>query len=340
MSEELELDKAVMLGLSNLGFAARSYLRYENHSDIMGEFKAQPPFTVPTRAMVEISKGIPGAETIEGFYNQAKSAQCEKAILVLQDPAKLSAASISLAEKYGIERWPLSELVGRTVSKADLRQASDTLEAVSPKRLVKALPDLAGQVIPSDIARAINDPNRKAWEVFEDAVHAAFRFCFDYNVRKLGKESLFQSEPEGVVTTSGLPTDRFAFIYDCKSSRDKYVVTSQDQSKYIEYILDKKSQVLSIEKCELKYFVIVGSRFGGDMQQRRQNILEKTQVVTVYLSASVLERLAEWADSVTDPALKQLIDLKKVFKLSEPEVTPETVKDYASGFDREFRERY
>ena len=341
MSKETELDKIVMSYLSSLGFSVKSYHRYDDHSDIMGQFKPRSPFTISQRAMIEVLRTMPRLETIEGFYNQATNAQCNMIILVLQDPSKLDGESKSLASKYGIEIWYLNKLIKKPhITQTVLKQAKETLEAVSASRLTSALPDLASEIIPKDISTAICDSQRKAWEVFEDAVYASFQFCLNYKVRKLGKESLFISDPEGVVTTSGFATNRFALIYDCKARKDRYTMDSRDESKYIDYIRDKKDEALAIEKCELKYFVIVSSRFGGDMQLRRQNIIDKTQVVTIFLKASVLKTLAEWALGINDPDIKRLIDLRKIFKLDELEVDEKTVESYIEQFNTQNRIRY
>jgi hypothetical protein len=76
------------------------------------------------------------------------------------------------------------------------------------------------------------------------------------------------------------------------------------------------------------------------MQLRRQNLLEKTQVVTAYIKASDLQELAGWAYSIEDPDVKRLIDLRKIIKLSEDEVHLETIRAYIDAFDKANKPRY
>ena len=335
-----EQDKLVMSYLLRKGFQIKGYLSYPDHSDITAQFKPAPPLTNPVRIFVEISRVIPSLQVIDGLYSQARSAECTATVLVMDDPSKLASDASALMSKYGIELWT-SSVLQQELKGVDLSKANETLEAVSTARLIRALPELARQVIPMDIRNAINDSKRKAWEVFEDAVYATFKSCFGYKVKQYGKESLFESEPEGLVTTTpGTLQDRFAFIYDCKSAENKYVVDSKDESKYAEYINEKKGEANLLEHCELKYFLIIGPQFGGDMNLRRQNLMTKTQVITAFIRAPDLQKLAEWAYSIEDPDVKRLIDLRKMIKLSEPEIDPATIQSYIAEFDRENKPRY
>lgn len=340
MGNGSEQDKLVMTYLLRKGFQIKGYLNYPDHSNITGQFKPAPPLTIPIRIFVEISRVIPDAEVIDGLYSQAKNAECTAIVLVMDDPSKLARDASALMSKYGIDLWTSANLQ-QELKGVDLSKANETLEAVSTARLIRALPELAKQVIPADIQNAINDPKRKAWEVFEDAVYATFKSGFGYKVKQYGKESLFESEPEGLVTTTpGIPQDRFAFIYDCKSAREKYVVDSKDEAVYAEYIKRKKAEANLLEHCELKYFLIIGPEFGGNMELRRQNLMEKTQVITAYIRASNLQKLAEWINGVQDPDVKRLIDLRKIIKLSEPEVSLATIQSYIDEFNKEHKSRY
>ena len=339
-SKQDESDKLVMSFLSKKGFQIKGYLGYGDHSVIIGQFRPIPPLTVPVRTFVEVSRILPNAQVMDGLFSQAKNAECNAVVLAVEKPEKLDNETLSLVSKYRIELWSL-ENIRQELEGADLSKALATLEAVSPSRLIKALSDLAKQQIPSDISFAINDPKRKAWEVFEDAVVATFKSGFGYKVKQYGKESLFESEPEGlVVTTPPDPKNRFAFIYDCKSAADKYTVDSGDESKYIDYIEDKKSEALSLEKCELKYFLIISPAFGGDLKSRRQTIFQRTQVMTAFVAASVLKEFAEWMDSIEDPDIKRLVDLKDIIKLDEPEISQRTIRSYTEKFDRAYKPRY
>ena len=331
-------DESVMAYLTGNGFKVKSYLRYTDHSDIIGQFKSPPPFSVPINTFVEVSTGAPNADAIDGLYNQARNAECTTIVLVVEDIHKLPLGGSALASKLGILLWDQNNLV--LGPGTNLGEASRTLEAVSTSGLIRALPDLAKQIIPQHVSSAINDPSTQAWEVFEDAVYAAFKSGFGYKVKKYGKESLFESEPEGLVVTNGLPIDRFAFIYDCKSAHDKYTVDSQDESKYIEYIQNKKRDSLFAEHCELKYFLIIGPDFGGDMMLRRQRILNSTQVLTVYLKASNLKILSEWVMGINDPQIKVLVNLREIIKLENPEIDLETIRTYMSQFEANYRPRY
>jgi len=76
------------------------------------------------------------------------------------------------------------------------------------------------------------------------------------------------------------------------------------------------------------------------MPLRRQNIMDKTQVITAYVQAANLQKLAEWVHSIEDPDVKRLIDLRKMIKLDEPEINLATIESYIHEFDKENKSRY
>jgi hypothetical protein len=171
----------------------------------------------------------------------------------------------------------------------------------------------------------------------EEAVYAVFCYGFQYTVRQLGKEVLFQREPEGVVITVG--KNAFALVYECKSSSTKYKMTVDDERTYSGYVEKKKREVMSLDHSELKYFVVVAPDFAGDLALRRENIFKETQVLLAFMKADTLRELGRWASQIP-PNLKPLIDLREIFKTTEVVVSNHIVNSYIQRFNQQYKMRY
>jgi hypothetical protein len=226
--------------------------------------------------------------------------------------------------------------VKSSVSNREAKEYRNSLDILSPKRLILALPELSQRKIPDDINETLKY-HFKAWEILEDAVFAAFFYAFMFETIKLGHEKRFHDEPEGIVVTMG--QQPYSFLYDCKSTKDKYVMPIDDERAIISYIEDKKAEIKAKYRCDIRYFVVVSSSFGGAVDLRRANVSNRTNVILVFLEGAALSKLALWAHKLP-PLHKKLIDLKKIFKLEEKIIGIRQVKDYIKDFDANYKQAY
>lgn len=325
--------------LRSVGISITGYYPYNHATDIVGFLKLTPPFKYPLKVAVEIAKCTVTVESVDGFSTFAKNASAEKVLLLT--PPRLDDLDPVVEKKLKTERIDLVRSVevkafSTTTTRSKAKQEYDNIrDLVSPNKLIKELPTFAKQEIPKDIQHIIGDQRIEAWQLLEDAVYCTFYYGLSYGVRQLGKESLFKNEPEGVVITSG--QGQFALLYDCKSSSGKYKMTADDERTYVNYIAKKKKEVSSLDRCELKYFVIISPDFAGDINLRGFDILRETQVVLVLIKAEILKKLGLWSYKIP-PELRPLIELPYIFK--ETFVSDETVDNYIKTFDQKYQKRY
>ena len=325
--------------LRSIGISVTGYYPYDHAIDIVGFLKLPLPFKYPLKIAAEIAKCPVTVDMIDGFLTFAKNASAEKVLLLT--PPKLDQLDLVVEEKLNTERidFVKSDVVktfSLTTTRIQAKQEYDNIrDLVSPSKLIKELPTFAQQEIPKDIQRIIGDQNIEAWQLLEDAVYCTFFYGLGCGVRQLGKEALFKNEPEGVVIT-GSP-GQFALLYDCKSSSGKYKMTADDERTYVGYITKKKKEVAGLDRCELKYFVIISPDFAGDISKRGFEILKATQVLLVLIRAEVLKKLGLWSYRIP-PELKPLIELPDIFK--ETVVSSESVDSYIKTFDQKYQKRY
>ena len=325
--------------LKSVGISITGYYPYSHATDIVGFLKLSVPFNYPVKVIAEIAKLPITLESIEGFVTLAKNASAEKLLLIA--PPKLNELSPSIEKMLKTHRidFVTSDIVGaysQTTSGSQAKKDYENVkDLVSASKLIKELPTFAKQEIPADIQRIIGDQKLEAWQLLEDAVYCAFHHGLGCEVRQLGKEALFKNEPEGVVITAG--HSQFALLYDCKSSSNKYKMSADDERAYIEYIRKKKNEVASLDRCELKYFLIISPDFAGDFGLRRSSILKKTQVILVLIKADLLRKLSLWS-YVIPYEIKKLIELQDIFE--EAIVTNETIESYIKTFNGKYKNRY
>jgi hypothetical protein len=335
-------EKTALAFLKVLGFTPVGYYPYPHASDISGYLEARPPFKVHVKAMAEIARIPPTRASVEGFHKLVRGSLADRAILICQTPlAQLGSDAQLLVEKLGIEFFDQvaisSELEKRNVSKAEVQTASKIYDVVGPAALVKSLPEIALQKIPDGMREAVERLQLKPWQVFEQAVYSTFHYCYNLSVKELGEEALFEHEPEGLAITEGLPSA--AFIYECKSAGKSYAMTSDHELRYIDYIVDKKKKTEVLERSELKYFVIVAPDFSGDIEERRERIFKRTQVLVVFMRAEILCLLSQWVCPLQSN-LKRLVDFGEVFSLEEVVVSKERVESYIRKFENTQRTRW
>jgi hypothetical protein len=221
------------------------------------------------------------------------------------------------------------------VTKEEARKYRDSLDIVSPKRLAEALPELSHKQVPVDLRGILGE--KDPWEIMEDAVFGVFSMCFGYETRKLGHERRFQADPEGEVATSN--DDPYALLYDCKSASDAFSMNKDDERAVIEYINTKKGEIQALFRCNLRYFLIVGPAFAGDLNLRRQEVNSKTGVALAFVKADALSYIALWALKIP-PLYKKQIDLRQILKSGDEVVDQGVVKEYAKNFDAKFQKVY
>ena len=335
-------ERSALAFLRTLDFTPVGYYPYPYFSDVSGYIKAAPPFKVPLKAMAQIARSAPTRASIEGFHKLAKDSLVERMILICQVPLSgLPSELQSLVETLGIEFFDqatiLSELERKKISQSQVQTFSKLYELVGPLALVEALPEIALQRIPSAMRGDVDKLGLKPWQVLEQAVYSTFHYCFNLTVKKLGEDSLFEHEPEGLAIGEALPS--VAFVYECKSAAESYTMTSDHELRYIDYIRDKKQFVEFVERSELKYFVIVAPAFSGDIKERRERIFKETQVLVVFMTAEVLRQFSEWACPLQSN-MKRLVDLGEVFRLDEVVVSKKRVEAYIKNFEDKHRSRW
>jgi hypothetical protein len=328
-------EKSALAFLKSLGLTPVGYYPYSHCSDVVGYWDPPPPFRVRTKMMAEIVRELPTRSSIEGFHKLAQDSLVERIVLICRTPlAHLSSDLQSLVEGLRIEFFDQAtistELERRKVGESEILAFSKLYEIVAPPAIAGALPEIAQRKTPPNMKGYVEKLGLKPWQVFEQGVYSVFNFCLGLTVRKLGEECLFEHEPEGVVIASG--TQPFAMIYECKTAQDSYVMTSDHELRYEDYIKKKKGFIQIMEKVPLSYFVLVAPGFSGDVAERREKIYRETQVLTVLMPASVLASVAKWAWALPSDA-KALIDLRRIFRLEEVIVSESTFTDYAKEFE-------
>lgn len=328
--------KEALAFLETLNFTPTGYYPYDYFSDVSGYLGATPPFKVSSKVMVEITKTLPNMTLIDGFSKLAKDSLSRLMILISPNPfLDLSLEVRSHIERLGIEYFDretvLNTLKEKRISKSVIEGSPELYDIVGPVLLASALPDVALQKVPQEMTEYVGKLSLKPWQVLEDIVFSIFHYCFNYSTQKLGEERLFEHEPEGIVVIDD--GQRFAIMYECKSAEKQYTMTSDHELRYRDYINEKVKSVHILQAAELRYFLIVAPEFGGDFTERREKIFRDTQILPIFLPASVLSKLALWACKLPND-IKKLIELKDIFKLDEKIVSMETIQEYIKEFDK------
>lgn len=328
-------EKEALTFLKTLSFTATGYYPYDYFSDISGYIKPTPPFKIPTKAMAQIAKVSPSITSLDGFHKLAQDSLARLMIMISADSfTDLDPDIQSQIERLGIEFFDrqtiLNTLEEKNISKSVIEGSPELYDMIGPPLLASALPVVAVQKIPAEMEEYVKRLNLKPWQVFEDIVFSIFHYCFNYSTRKLGEERLFEHEPEGVVVIDDM--QRFSLMYECKSAETQYVMTSDHELRYKDYILKKANTIRVLHGAELKYFVIIAPEFGGDVVERREKIFRDTQVLAIFMPASVFSRLSSWACKLPSD-IKKLIDMKSIFKLNEKVVSMGAVQKYIDEFE-------
>ena len=341
-----EFDKKVFSILKEMGITPKGFYRYEDFSELIGQQKPIWPLTTSHKVMIEILYVKPQKEQIAGFLKSALDNQVSHSIIFGIDAlTDIQKTELGLTNANNVDYFDYSKIDSliseRSITSENIQSYQNASEVVAPIKLVAGLDDLAYQRIPADILALLKTTpigELPSWNIFEEAAYAAFKHCIGYHVRQLGKEKLFQEEPEGVAIIEN--DGRKAFLYECKSAKDAYTMTVDHKRSYVNYIRKKKKEIDALDNAELRYFVIVGPKFGGDIENRRKQIHQETGVLVVFLKAELLTSIAEWSYAI-DCGIKKLIDLSELFsEIKDKEITKENVTSFIKNFDNRYKYRY
>lgn len=343
---DVDFEKKVFMILREMGIAPKGFYRYQDYSDLIGQQKPTWPLVNALKVMVEILSVKLNEEILNGFVKSCKDNQVARSIVFgVEDVEEIDQQLLQLMKGNNIDYFgptQIGKLIQeKSINAENIQEYQKASEIVAPKRLVDALDDLAHQIIPEDIShnlKTLLNDDLPAWNIFEEAVCAAFKYCIGYEVRQLGKEALFQEEPEGVAIIQN--DIRTAFLFECKSSTSNYKMTIDHQRAYVDYIKNKQKEIEVLDHARLRYFVIVGPDFTGNTEQRRNKIYEETGVLLIFLNASTLAKIAKWACDI-DSQVKNLIDLGKIFSIvKDVIVTDKSASEFIKNFDQKYKDRY
>lgn len=183
-------------------------------------------------------------------------------------------------------------------------------QALSPYALTNCLDELSIGVIPYNIKKHLKKINMRPFELMEDAIFYGFRSILLQNVKKLGADCLFQSEPEGIIICDHL-VDPCAIIYECKSRKESYNISRTDMLSYKDYIARKQLEIRTIFHVPLTHFIIIGPSFSGHYRSKILEI-EKRGITVSLIKGIDLKQLFIEVDDWQIEWLR-LINLTNIF---------------------------
>lgn len=328
--------------IRSLEFQVIGYYPYEHASNLVGYLKQPDPLSIPIKLAVEIAKSPLSKDSVVSFSKFGINILAQKLCIFhwvdfedLDEEIKLVLTDLKIDYVGGkkLENY-LSKI---TVTSEEAKEYKNSLDILSPKRLVEILPDLSSKTIPNDILTILGD-KFEAWEILEDAVFAAFKYCFSYDTQKLGYDKRFGTEPEGeVITNNETP---FALLYDCKSTDEHYNMSKADERAITDYINQKTGKIKARYGIKLKYFLIVSSDFRGNLELRKENILKNTQnILLVFMKAEALKTISLWILNLPT-RLKKQVDLREIFSLKRQIIDVDIVLRFMKNFDSEYQKVY
>lgn len=190
------------------------------------------------------------------------------------------------------------------------RRLAVDYETISPYSFLKSLPEIARNTVPHELREYCKLTGFEAWNLLEEGVFYFFRHIFMLHTIKLGSDTLFKHEPEGIVLWDRCGGQN-AFLYECKSRADGYVISSDDLLRYRDYIKLKKHYIKFKHHLPLTHFLIVSSEFKGDIELRLKEI-DLEGVILSLISADCLKLLYEEAKALEFDGL-HLLDLSRLF---------------------------
>ena len=148
--------------------------------------------------------------------------------------------------------------------------AQHDYETISPY-LLRTLPTVASNKMPHGLRNYCVKAGFKPWNLLEEGVFFFFRQVLMLHTIKLGGNTLFKHEPEGIVLWDRCGSKN-AFLYECKARKDGYALSSDDVLRYKDYVRIKRHDISVKYHLPLTHFVIVSSSFHGDIDKRLQEL--------------------------------------------------------------------
>jgi hypothetical protein len=346
MINKKDIEGGALKALKALNFQITGYYPYENVIHMVGLLKQINPLVKPIITVVGVAKSQINKETVDTFLKFGLNILAKKYIIFNADDIdKLDDDLRSLILKNDIDyfgRKEISDLLKRiSITQDEVKDYKNIIDILSPIRIIESLPEFSQQIVPNSIEEICNRFTIKhdVTELMEDAIFAAFHYCFNYQTQKLGISSRFSDEPDGLVVTTN--TQRFAFLYDSKSSQDGvYQMSKDDERAIIDYIEKKREVIKARHKSELDCFLIIGNNFKGDLKLRKSNIFKKTHnVLLVFMKANAFKILSLWAEKIPHD-YKRLIDLKEIFQIDKDIIDELVINDYIKKFNQAHQSVY
>ena len=181
---------------------------------------------------------------------------------------------------------------------------------ISPYLLLRETPALAQNRIPKSLSAYCRASGMRAWELLEEAVFFFFRQVLMLETKRMGDQSLFVQEPEGLVIVSRDPQP-FGLLYECKARKSPYKMSADDALRYREYFKKQRHRLRHKDHVELTHFVIVAPEFRGDLNVKLDQLHNNGLIVSL-ISAPLLEKAARLILDLDVPDI-HLLDLRRLF---------------------------
>jgi len=175
------------------------------------------------------------------------------------------------------------------------KQQADLYHDSHPLAFSRFLLKLSNGTIPSEVKSG----DKTAWDLLEDVVFLILK-GFELRARREGHTKPFEHKPEGFFIINGSPGN-IAAMFDCKGSTSgRYKMDKDDELRFIDYINGRKQEILTLEKADLRFFIIFAADFTGDLEKRTRSILAETGV---HLCVIPIEPFADFCLKIRDRAI-------------------------------------
>lgn len=192
-------------------------------------------------------------------------------------------------------------------------------EELSPYSIIRSLDLLAFNNFSENIKNACGDIPIEPWQLLEEGAFYFFRQILMLKTIKLGENTLFEREPEGIVLINRGPC-RCAILYECKTRKDGYRISSDDVLRYKSYIQTKREEIRVRHNLMLTNFVIISSEFMGEYEERIKEI-EVDGITVSLLHAKTLTDLSDQAYELGYDDI-QLLNIQKILNRGIVQNTP------------------
>ncbi len=323
--------------LKTQNFTPTGYYSYDYVTHITGFFKLEHPFSSKISSIVFILNTGLSDTILDGLISLSQAYLAKRIIIISKgDTDTLSKDVIFSLEKNNIDyisKKQIKEYIKE--SDTELKDIKYIYEKLSPQYIASKLDMISKQIVPIEFEKYLGK-DYPAWRLFEDIVFSIFQYGFTYNTKKLGRDTLFEREPEGKII---VPTpDSYGILYECKSAKNNYTMSSDHELRYIGYIKSKLNEFQFIDNAPLQYLLIIAPDFSGNLDARRDSIYRETGIMVIFMRASTLSKIAETI-FILPNNIKKLINVKDLFSLSEAIVSEKNVTQWLAKIS-EYKRRW